>query len=453
MASKPKTTRRRKDRADKAAREDRDASASPDEGRAVEVKIGPEARGETAPEQRDEADEPAAEPRGLLDMDGLEALADMDRDELDSLLGESVSRPDYDEGEQVTGPITRIGYRDAFVDLGGKSEGALPVAELKEGERVGDLVTAWVLSADEEGVQLTRELTGHAAETVVEEAAETGAPVEGTVRARNKGGFDIQIGSVRAFCPVSQIERYPVDDDQLDAYVGRTLSFKVIETGDDVVVSRRELQEENLAEGRDEFWATVEEGDTHSGVVTSVQPWGVFVDIEGVEGLVHRSELGWEQVDDASTRVRRGQSLAVRVIGVDRQSRKLSLSAKDPSASPWARVGTDFIEGGTYSGVVRGVEPYGAFVEIAPGLQGLLHVSRRTGREGSLPRVDAEIDVKLVGIDLDRRRLELADPDWSEGSGSSSRSSDEEWRSAAASTDDQSLGTLGDLLGDLKLDD
>jgi len=372
------------------------------------------------------------------------ALAEMDPSEVAAAMGERLTQRRYRPGEKVTGHITSIGRDQAMVDLGGKAEGTLAVAEL-DGERVGDSVTAWVLAAGEAGVQLSRRLSGRAAAEFLAEAAETGVPVEGRVEGRNPGGFDVRIGTVRAFCPVSQIDRTP--DADLDSYLGRTLTFQVTEAGDDVVVSRRLLQDSAVEESREAFWATAKEGDAHVGVVTSVQPWGAFVDIDGVEGLVHRSELDWDDVEDATTRVHRGQTLEVRILDLDRGAKKLSLSAKDPNATPWDRVGRDFVVGGTYTGTVKGVERYGVFVQIAPGLQGLLHVSRREAGEVGLPRTGERIEVKLVGVDRDRRRLELAEPGW-EGEGQTDASREPTEKSSG----DASLGTLGDLLKGFKLD-
>ncbi|MBW2255602.1 MAG: S1 RNA-binding domain-containing protein [Deltaproteobacteria bacterium] len=433
MATDRKTLRKRGSGPDKK----HVAHAEPGDDRAHDVALGPRARSLDAPE-------PVGERHGpRVDTTDLMALAEMDPSEVAAAMGERIVQRRYRAGEEVTGRITSISRGHALVDLGGKSEGILALAEL-DGEGVGDPVTAWVLAAGEAGVQLSRRLSGRAAEQFLTEAAETGVPVEGRVQGRNPGGFDIQIGTVRAFCPVSQIDRTPGAD--LDSYLGQTLTFQVMEAGDDVVVSRRILQDSVLEETREAFWATAKDGDAHVGVVTSVKPWGAFVDIDGVEGLVHRSELDWDDVEDATTRVHRGQTLEVHILEMDRVSRKLSLSAKDPDATPWDRIGQDFVVGGIYSGTVKGVERYGVFVQIAPGLQGLLHVSRREAGEVGLPKPGESIEVKLVGVDRDRRRLELAEPGWEGGEAFQLREGKEE------SAGNASLGTLADLLKGFKLD-
>lgn len=427
-----KTTRRRKGPLT-------DAHAEPRADRAADVHLGP-----TAPP----TDAPTPPPSSRISTGDLEALASMDRSELDALMGGVSRQQRFEEGDKVTGTITRIGREHAFVDVGGKAEATLGVAELR-GEQVGDTVTAFVLSAREGGVRLSRQLTGAAAAAFLDDAVASGVPVEGRVTSRNAGGFEVRIGPVRAFCPVSLIDRHPAAD--LDVYLDQTFRFQVIEAGDEPVLSRRALLEEEAEEARTAFFERARPGDVHQGVVTSVQPWGAFVDIGGVEGLVHRSELGWDDVVDASSRVTRGQRLEVRVLEIDREAGRVSLSAKDPNATPWGRVGVDFVEGGVYEGTVTGVERYGAFVKLAPGLQGLLHASRRTA-EG-LPRPGESISVRLVGVDRDRHRLELADPDY-EGDGRIARddASDRDWAAHQGAGDEQSLGTLGDLLKGLKLD-
>lgn len=414
-----------------------DAHAEPHDDRASEVHLGRDvAKGQG----------PAPTPHTRLREDDLEALASMDRAELAALMGGALGRSRVEEGDRVTGLVTRIGREYAFVDIGAKAEATLATSELR-GEQVGDEVTAFVLSTGEGGIQLSRQLSGRAAAAFLDEALQSGIPVEGRVASRNAGGFEVRLGTVRAFCPVSLIDRFPAPD--LDVYIGQTFRFHVVESGDEPVVSRRALLEEEAEAERERFFATAKPGDKHTGLVTSVQPYGVFVDIGGVEGLVHRSELGWGDGDDPTARVARGQRLEVRVLEVDPAAGKVSLSAKDPSASPWNRVGTEFVPGHTYEGTVTGVERYGAFVRLAPGLQGLLHVSRRVA-EG-LPKPGETIPVRLVSADEERHRLELADPEWTE-TGAPSSEEEEAWREhEQQAREGGSLGTLGDLFKDLRV--
>jgi small subunit ribosomal protein S1 len=255
--------------------------------------------------------------------DLLEELEGMDPAELAALLEAAQPRRRWEPGEQVVGTVTRVGRDTVFVDIGGKAEGHLDRSELGD-VKAGDEVKATVVGDDEGVPVLSIGLSGNAAVDHLEGARESGVPVEGKVTARNAGGFEVRIGAVRAFCPASQMSRLPEVD--LDAYVGQTLSFRVIESGDRVVVSRRVLQEGEAEARAAELWKSFAPGQALRGTVRSVQPFGFFVDVGGVDGLVPRSETG-TNADPRST-VRVGQGMEVTVLEVDRDARKLTLSAR-----------------------------------------------------------------------------------------------------------------------------
>lgn len=381
---------------------------------------------------------------GKLDLSDLEQLASMNPDELAALMDGSSRRASFEPGTKVTGAITRVGRDTVFVDLGGKSEGLLERGELPDPDvKAGDEVTAFVLRADDGTVLLSTKLTGAAAAEHLADAQAGGLPVEGRVESRNKGGFTVRVGPVRAFVPASQMSRQQGVDP--DSFVGQVLQFEVVETGDRVVLSRRALQEREAEEKARALWPTLQEGQAHRGMVTSVQPFGFFVDIGGVDGLVPRSEIGWGRVDDPRQAVKVGQAVEVVVLAVDTTARKLTLSAKALEDDPWSLVGTEFVGGGVYPGKVVNVTEFGVFVELAPGLEGLVHVSRlgaaRPGRGDAL-------DVRLLEVDHERRRLSLGpasedDPEAAESA--------QAWREHRSEAPSSSFGTLGDLLGGLKL--
>lgn len=350
-----------------------------------------------------DAPEPVQRASGLEEGDLL-ALASMDPSELAALMDGAVRTSRIEVGDRITGVVSRLGRDTIFVDMGHKAEGQLSLEEMPEA-KPGDAVEAYVLNVGEWGVSLSTKLTGQAASVFVEEAYESGIPVEGKVVSRNSGGFEVRVGSLFAFCPISHIDRLPAED--LDVYVGQTMQFKVLETGDKLVLSRREHQEEQLDLGA--AWNEIAEGQIKDGVIASVQDFGVFVDMDGLQGLVHKSQLSWDQVDDPRRHFKRGQPLQVRVLEVDRDRRRLSLSAKDPEASPWLRVQTEFAPGTSHEGTVKRVEPYGAFVELAPGLQGLLHVSNTPRRQ--LPGIGEKVVVQVLEVDLERRRIGLGADD------------------------------------------
>jgi small subunit ribosomal protein S1 len=351
---------------------------------------------------------PESAPAPKLGLSDLEAIAGMDPAEIAALMDGSTNKSRIKVGQKVTGVITRVGSDNVFVDLGAKSEAMLQRLDVPDA-KPGDTITAFVLSSDEMGILLSQRLSGSAASELITEAKESGVPVEGKVTGRNSGGYEVRIGSVRAFCPVSQIDRHP--DADPDKYVGNVYEFKIVDVrdGGDVVVSRRQLLDADIEQRRAAFWEKAELGQQMSGVVTSVQPFGVFVDMDGVEGLVPKRELAWDEEDAA--RFTKGTPINVRIVDLDRETRKITLSAKDQAASPWLRVGTDFVTGGVYEGTVVRLAEYGAFVEIAPGLQGLLHSSRAAGKKVA---PGEKIQVRVGAVDKERQRIELSVPDLAE---------------------------------------
>lgn len=348
---------------------------------------------------------PAKETHRKLDVSDLELIASMNPADIAAMMDTSAaSKPRIMVGAKVTGPITRLTRENIFIDIGGKSEGELDIAEIPDA-KLGDMVTAFVLETDEWGIHLSKRLSGAAAADFIDAAAQTGLPVEGKVASRNPGGYDVRIGSMRAFCPTSQMDRHP--DADPDKYIGQTFDFKVLEVRDgDVVLSRRALLDANMDEARKSFWMNAKIGDVKQGVVSSVAAFGVFVEIDGVDGLVPKRELSWDDAGDAAATYKRGMTLPVRIIDLDHENKKITLSARDPSLSPWTRVGVDFVQGGTYSGTVARTAPFGAFVELAPGLVGLLHSSR-----GGKRNVGDVVSVRITGLDIERQRLELAATD------------------------------------------
>lgn len=354
-------------------------------------------RAKAAPSQPDT-------PREKLDLSGLEELARMDRADLDALMGAQPVSRTLTEGSRVTATVTRISGPYALLDVGLKAEATMDLEERPD-LKPGDTVEAWVVYTDGEGARLSTRLSGDSAAAFLDQAKDGDIPVEGVVTARNSGGFTVKVGSVSAFCPVSHIDRIASGD--LDEYVGQTLSFLVLETGDKTVLSRRALQEKDLEGAREQTWTGLMEDQILEGVVSGVQAFGVFVDVNGVEGLVPRQEITSDRGADLGSMFRRGQAVAVRVTGVDRQTSKVSFALRDRVPQPWDRVGIDFIEGGTYSGKVTGLEEYGAFVQLAPGVTGLLH---RSAMGASAPSTGDDVQVVLKRIDAEARRIELVDP-------------------------------------------
>ncbi len=388
---------------------------------------------------------PAAE-RPSLDGDALLAeLASFDAADMASLLGQA-GPVRFEAGDEVEGRVVRISRDTVFVDIGAKSEAWIALTELASPPSPGEPLRARVMEAGAAGIRLTRTLSGSSGLDAIETAKETGLPIEGRVEARNTGGFVIAMGGLRGFCPVSHIDRHPGTD--LDAWIGRTLLFRVIDLrGKDIVLSHRAIAEEQAREGAAALWAGLKAGQEREGVVTGVAAFGCFVDLGGVSGLVHKSELSW--ADDAAAPVV-GSTVTVRVIEVDSVAGRLSLSLRDPGMDPWSRVGSDIVEGEVYTGIVSRLADFGAFIELLPGLQGLAHIStladRRIGHPSEVLTPGQSVPVKVLSVDRERSRIELSLV--RDGTEERAPSAAAQRRPAATQG---SLGTFADLLGGLKL--
>ncbi|MCB9743045.1 MAG: S1 RNA-binding domain-containing protein [Alphaproteobacteria bacterium] len=269
-----------------------------------------------------------------LDAGALDDLAHMNADDFAALfdgaagLGGQRLRP----GQQVSGRVLGVGGRFVFVDVGGKAEATVDIDDFEESglPSPGDAIEAYVVTAREGEVRLATRLRGPGVDDALKEAMDAERPVEGRVAERNAGGFSVDIGGKRAFCPVSQIAARPGED--LDVWVGRTLRFKILEIREgDVVVSHRAIEREEREAQAAETLAELRAGQVRDGVVSSLRPFGAFVDLGGVEGLVHISRVADKRIEDPSEVLKVGQSVRVRVLDVDPGGR-ISLSIRDADA-------------------------------------------------------------------------------------------------------------------------
>jgi small subunit ribosomal protein S1 len=373
-------------------------------------------------------------------------------------------------GDLISGRVVAIGQASAFVSVGAKGEAEIELAEFRDpstgelGLAVGDRIEATVIDDGcTTGSIVLKKMVGRGARlpAELEQALEHGIAVEGMVTAENKGGFDIQIGALRAFCPGSQIDlsrggRRPAAD-----YVGKRFCFAVtrIEAGGrNVVVSRRQLLEEEANKLAAETWKRLQVGAVVSGSVTSVCDFGAFVDLGGVEGLIHITELGYGRVEHPSDVVSEGQVVETQVIKIELPGHaggrgQVGLSLKALAADPWNTALERFPVGSTVSGTVRRLEGFGVFVEIAPGLDGLVHVSKMVlDRKISHPRQvvspgDA-VEVTVLAVDPTRRRLSLSMIEKARASHGAAEARDRADEQAILTEQNmpRSLGTFGDLL-------
>jgi small subunit ribosomal protein S1 len=370
-------------------------------------------------------------------------------------------------GDVVRGRVIAVGAATAFVAVGGKAEAAIDTGEFRDPASgdvrlaVGDEIEATVVDdGSRSGTVVLKRVAGRGGHVPgeLEQAHAHGIAVEGLVTGENKGGYDVQLGTVRAFCPGSQIDLRRGEAQQ---YVGQRLRFRITKLdarGRNVVVSRRQLLEEETARQAAATWAELREGAVVSGTVTSLRDFGAFVDLGGIEGLIHVSELGHARVAKAADVLQVGQRVQAQVVKLEpgaepgRPGRVgLSLRALEPD--PWTTARERFPVGAHVRGVVRRLEPFGAFVEIAPGLDGLVHVSRLTlERRVSHPRqvvsTGDEVEVTIVEVDVDKRRIGLSMVERAKQAQDAAEAEERrETEAHLAQADERTaLGTLGDLL-------
>jgi small subunit ribosomal protein S1 len=331
----------------------------------------------------------------------------------------SIQAKRLDQGELVEGRIVAIGPEVALVDVGRKGEAVMGIAELKNaaGEievKLGDLVRAMVISTSG-GLTLSRRLGGSAAsDQQFEIAFQGGLPVEGKVERQIKGGYEVRIGRRRAFCPISQIDLRGAD---ASAHEGHVYQFRIIEYkegGENIVVSRRALLEEEQRANASKLRDKIVPGAVMTGRVTSVREFGAFIDLgAGVQGLLHVSEMAWSRVSAPSEIVKAGEEITVKVLRVDEEKQKISLGLKQLSADPWSRVPEVYKVGQVWPGRVTRVAQFGAFVELEPGVEALAHASTfvPTGRSGGwsgqvAPGMTGTFEI--LSIDLEQKRIGVA---------------------------------------------
>jgi small subunit ribosomal protein S1 len=324
-----------------------------------------------------------------------------------------------ERGQTVEGTIVAIGPEVALVDVAAKSEAVIDVNELKDDDghlevAVGDRILATVVSSAG-GLTLSRRLVrGAATARQLEEAFQAGLPVEGKVERAVKGGYEVRVARQRAFCPLSQIDIIRnTDPAQHD---GRVYRFRIVEYKDGgrtLVVSRRALLEEEQRASAEEVRRSIVEGAVMTGRVASVREFGAFVDLGGgVQGLLHVSEMGWARVSDASQIVKPGDEIAVKVLRVDADKHKISLGLKQLTADPWSSVAERYEIGQVRTGRVTRVAEFGAFVELEPGVEGLVPAGEaglaRDARIKDAWPVGRDIEVVVLGVDTAARRIRLS---------------------------------------------
>src|SRR5436190_13634306 len=347
---------------------------------------------------------------------------DLTPEELVRAIEESLK--DFKDGDLVEGEVVKVDRDEVLLDIGYKSEGVIPAKELsirqdlEPGEVVkpGDRIEALVLQTeDKEGrlILSKKRAQYERAWSRIERVMREGGTIQGPVIEVVKGGLILDIG-LRGFLPASLVELRRVRD--LHPYVGQQLEAKIIELDrnrNNVVLSRRAFLEESQSEGRKAFLQSLHKGERRNGIVSSIVNFGAFVDIGGgVDGLVHVSELSWKHVDHPSEVVAVGQEVTVEVLDVDLERERVSLSLKATMEDPWREFERKHATGEVIAGTVTKLVPFGAFVRVGEGIEGLVHISELSDQHVESPeqvvQVGQQVRVKVVDVDVSRRRISLS---------------------------------------------
>jgi small subunit ribosomal protein S1 len=362
-----------------------------------------------------------------LDDDSLEnELADMFGDSAEELLLDSLedANKQFDVNQIVEGKIVEINEEFVVVDVGFKSEGAIPKNEWEEGEeppQIGQVIKVLIEEVEDQNIlEEARNmivLSKRKAEKIIQwekmmASVQEGQVVTGTVTRKIKGGLLVDIG-VNVFLPASQVDiRRPND---IGDYIGRVVQCEVLKIDEarrNIVVSRRSLIEKQREEDREHLMAELEIGQIRKGVVKNIADFGAFVDLGGIDGLLHITDMSWERIGHPSEMVAIDQEIEVKILQIDREKQKIALGLKQKQNNPWTNIAEKYPVGSTVPGEVVNVMSYGAFVKLEPGIEGLVHISemswtRRINHPSEMVQIGDKIDVRILGVDPQGQQLSL----------------------------------------------
>ena len=335
------------------------------------------------------------------------------------MLAQAGQESKFKNGSLIEGTISAVKGDDAFIDIGYKSEGAVSVSEFGTDAtvKVGDKVTVMLVQLENEKTGMV-ELSKRRAdekirwEKILERYVE-GCVVTGTIKSAVRGGLLVAIDDVEAFLPGSQVEVAPVKE--LEPYVGQTYDFKVIKISNErrnLIVSRRELIEGTLAEKKAELLGSLQKGEVRKGRVKNITDFGAFIDLDGLDGLLHITDMSWGRIKHPGEILKVGEELDVMVLDVDRDRERVSLGLKQTTENPWNTIQEQFPVGARVAGKVVNLAAYGAFIEIAPGVEGLVHISefswtKRVARASDILNIGDEVQVVVLSVDIDNQKIAL----------------------------------------------
>ncbi len=327
--------------------------------------------------------------------------------------GMSDRKEPIEDGARIQGQVLKIHEDNVFVALGGPDEGVVPFEQFKEEPAIGSAVEVVVRGVSREDGLYTLSLPGGAIEVSDWEDLDEGSVVEATVTGSNSGGLECKVGGVKGFIPISQISEYRVED--TSEFVDQKMLCVVTEANanrGNLVLSRRAVLEREREEKRKEQLEKIEVGDLLEGTVRSIKDFGAFVDLGGLDGLIHISKLSWDRVKHPSEVLEIGQKVQVKLERVDKESGKISLSYRDLLENPWDTAEQEFAVGSVNTGTVTRIAAFGCFVKLAPGVEGLVHISELAHHRVS--KVDAfvsegdEVEVKVLSFDRDAQKIGLS---------------------------------------------
>jgi small subunit ribosomal protein S1 len=315
----------------------------------------------------------------------------------------------------IKGRIANIGSQDVLIDFGGKSLGAMALAEFGTDEKysVGDAIEVMLVGEDAR-TGLLSVSRKKARQTALLREMKPGMIVEGSVTGMNKGGLEVNVQGLRAFIPASQVDLHFVKD--ISDLIGKTIKAEVTKydvADENIVLSRRKYQMIEAAQNKDKVFAELELGQVRKGVVRGLTDYGAFVDLGGVDALLHVSDMSWGRVNKAEEVLKIGQEIEAKIIKINRQQKKISLSLKQTLADPWTTVGDKYAAGGKVTGRVARLTTFGAFVELEPGLDGLLPVSemswtKRVRNPAEVVKEGDMVEVSILSVEADKRRISLS---------------------------------------------
>jgi small subunit ribosomal protein S1 len=324
-------------------------------------------------------------------------------------------------GQKVKSRVVSISGDLVYIDIGGKSEGVIDLEEFREKDgslriQEGQDIEAFFLSVQNGIRKLTTLVNGYSAVELnsIQSAYEAGLPVNGEVRREVKGGFEVQVGGVRCFCPHSQIDMKGGREGGV--YLGQTFPFKVLEfeeEGRNIILSRRVLLEQEKQASIDRLKETLKEGAEITGSVSSLQKFGAFVDIGGMEGLVPISEISWTRTEKPEDVLTLGQEVTVKILSLDWDNNRLTLSLKALQPDPWSLVAEKYPVDGLVTGKIVRLAPFGAFVNLEPGIDGLVHISnlgagRRINHPKEVVEVGQIVEVYVLSVDAENRKISIS---------------------------------------------